>query len=60
MTKEGLTQIVQYLQEKQPEAIEDFGNDRLQLRIDMIERDTFNYCKELLTLNLKESVANKR
>ena len=60
MTKEGLTQIVQYLQEKQPEAIEDFGNDRLQLRIDMIERDTFNYCKELLNLNLKESGANKR
>ena len=55
-----MTQIVQYLQEKQPEAIEDFGNDRLQLRIDMIERDTFNYCKELLNLTLKESGANKR
>ena len=37
-TKEGLTQIVNYLLEKQPEAVEDFGNDRLQIKIDMVER----------------------
>ena len=28
-TKEGLTQIINYLKEKQPDALDDFGNDRL-------------------------------
>lgn len=28
-TKDGLTEIVKYLQDNQPEAVEDFGNDRL-------------------------------
>ena len=60
VTKEGLTQIVNYLQEKQPEAVDDFGNDRLQLRIDFIEREAFNYCREILQVNQKESSANKR
>lgn len=59
VTKEGLTQIVNYLKVKQPEALEDFGNDRLQIRIDMIEREAFNQCRELLTLNIKEA-PNKR
>lgn len=60
MTKEGLTQIINYLKEKQPDALEDLGNDKLQLRIDMIEREAFNHCKELLALNSKESIPNKR
>ena len=29
VTKEGLTQIVNLLKEKQPDALEDYGNDRL-------------------------------
>jgi hypothetical protein len=60
ITKEGLTQIVNYLKEKQPDALEDYGNDKLQIRIDLIEREAFNQCKELLALNTKESVPNKR
>lgn len=40
-TKEGLTQIMNYLLEKQPEAVEDFGNDRLQIKVDMIEKAAF-------------------
>jgi hypothetical protein len=59
VTKEGLTQIVNYLLEKQPEAIDDFGNDRLQIKIDMIEREAFDHCKEMLNINLKE-MPNKR
>ncbi|TNV81063.1 hypothetical protein FGO68_gene5251 [Halteria grandinella] len=60
ITKEGLTQIVNYLKEKQPDALDDFGNDKLQIRIDLIEREAFNHCKELLALNIKETVPNKR
>jgi hypothetical protein len=59
VTKEGLTQIVNYLLEKQPEAIDDCGNDRLQIKIDMIEREAFDYCKEMMNVNLKE-MPNKR
>ena len=40
-TKDGLTNIVNYLLEKQPEAVEDYGNDRLQIKVDMIEKKPF-------------------
>jgi hypothetical protein len=50
-TKEGLTEIVKYLQEKQPEAVADFENDRLQIKIDMIEREAFNHCRDILNHN---------
>ena len=48
VSKEGLTMIVEYLSEKQPEAIEDIGNDRLSIKVDAIERQQFDYCKDLL------------
>ena len=59
-TKEGLTQIINYLKEKQPDALEDFGNDRLQLRIDLIEREAFNQCRELLNLTVKEGPGKRQ
>ncbi len=58
-TKDGLTEIVKYLADNQPEALEDFGNDRLQIKIDAIERPAFDHCKDLLNHNLKEA-PNKR
>ncbi|CDW88115.1 bromodomain containing protein [Stylonychia lemnae] len=58
-TKDGLTNIVNYLLEKQPEAVEDYGNDRLQIKVDMIEKQAFQYCKDVLNQNLKEA-PNKR
>jgi hypothetical protein len=60
LTKEGLTQIVNYLKEKQPEALEDFGNDRLQIKVDMIEREAMDWCKEVVELNSKETVKRQR
>lgn len=54
-TKDGLTQIVNYLLEKQPEAVEDYGNDRLQIKVDLIEKQAFTYCKDMLTQNIKEA-----
>eukprot|EP00349_Pseudokeronopsis_sp_Brazil_P002045 CAMPEP_0202962554 /NCGR_PEP_ID=MMETSP1396-20130829/6669_1 /ASSEMBLY_ACC=CAM_ASM_000872 /TAXON_ID= /ORGANISM="Pseudokeronopsis sp., Strain Brazil" /LENGTH=143 /DNA_ID=CAMNT_0049683235 /DNA_START=299 /DNA_END=726 /DNA_ORIENTATION=- len=47
ITKEGLTEIVNYLKEKQPEAVEDLGNDRLHLKIDMIEKAQFTHCMDI-------------
>lgn len=58
-TKEGLTKIVKYLQEHQPEAIQDFENDRIQIKIDVIEREIFNECRDVLTHSQKEA-PNKR
>ena len=60
VTKEGLTQIINYLKEKQPDAIDDLGNDRLQIKIDMIEREAFNHCKEILNLNIKEAPSKRQ
>lgn len=48
VSKEGLTQIVKIVQELQPQALDDYGNNRLQLKIDMIERDAFLKCREIL------------
>jgi hypothetical protein len=31
----------------------------LQIRIDLIEREAFNHCREILAINVKEA-ANKR
>ena len=59
-TKEGLTQIIKHLEEKQPEALEDFGNDRLQVKVDVIEREAFNYCKEVLGRSLKEASSKRQ
>lgn len=59
-TKEGLTQVMNYLLEKQPEAVEDYGNDRLQVKIDVIEKEIFNYCKDLLANNVKEQPQKKQ
>jgi hypothetical protein len=60
VSKEGLTQIVNYLKEKQPDALEDFGNDRLQLKIDAIEREAFNHCREIINLNVKEAPGKRQ
>lgn len=49
-----------YLLEKQADAVEDFGNDRLQIKIDVMEREAFDHCKELLNMNIKECGPNKR
>lgn len=59
-TKEGLTQVMNYLLEKQPEAVEDYGNDRLQVKIDVIEKEVFGYCKDLLANNVKEQPQKKQ
>lgn len=49
--KDGLTKIIKIVQELQPQALDDYGNNRLQLKIDMIERPAFLKCREVLNLS---------
>ena len=44
-----LTAIVKLVIELQPQAIDDFGNSRVQLKIDMIEKEAFLKCQALIT-----------
>ena len=43
-----LTAIIKLVIEIQPQAIDDFGNSRVQLKIDMIEKEAFTKCQELM------------
>lgn len=45
------TDIINLLTEIQPAAIDDYGNSRLQLKIDMIERDAYLKCTQILLDN---------
>ena len=47
-TKEQITQIIKLMGELQPQALDDYGNSRVQLKIDMIEKDAFLKCKEIM------------
>ena len=55
-SREGLTEVVKILQEKCPTAIEDYGNDRLQIKVDLIERPSFDICLEIINENIKENL----
>ena len=52
-TKEALTQVMNYLQEHQPEVVDDLGHEKFQVKIDFIERQAFEHCKEVLSLNVQ-------
>ena len=45
--------MIKIMIDLQPQALDDYGNSRLQLKIDMIERDAFEKCREILNQNLK-------
>ena len=45
--------MIKIMIEMQPQALDDYGNSRLQLKIDMIEREAFEKCREILNQNLK-------
>ena len=40
-SKECLTEITKLILDLQPQAFDDFGNSRVQLKIDMVERDAY-------------------
>ena len=46
--REVVTQIIKLLTEIQPQGIDDYGNSRVQLKIDMIEKDAYLKCLEIL------------
>mmetsp|Transcript_6191 Transcript_6191/g.10027 ORF Transcript_6191/g.10027 Transcript_6191/m.10027 type:complete len:153 (-) Transcript_6191:239-697(-) len=43
-SQECLTQIIKFLIEHQPMAVDDFGHNRAQVKVDMVERDVFTKC----------------
>lgn len=46
-SKECLTEITKHLIEEQPSCIDDYGNSRVQLKVDLIEREAFLKCHEI-------------
>ena len=46
-SKECLTQIIKIVTEMQPTALDDYGNSRVQLKIDMVEREVYLKCIEV-------------
>lgn len=52
LTNEGLTQMVQHIQTLLPQSISDLENDRIQIKVDDFDKDTFvkvsEYIDELL------------
>lgn len=48
LTNEGLAAFVRLLQKECPQACEDLEGDRLQIRVDNIDRKTFGNALELI------------
>jgi hypothetical protein len=48
LSKECLTEIIKTIQDTCPQAVEDFRNSRIQLKIDMIERDAYLKSLEIM------------
>lgn len=52
LTNEGLTQMVQHIQSLLPQSISDLENDKIQIKIDDFDRETFSkmtdYIEELI------------
>ena len=46
LSNEGLTQVVKIILKNCPEGIEDIDNDKLQIKIDFLNYNTFNLIKE--------------
>ena len=47
-SRECLTDVTKLIIEQQPLAVDDFGNNRYQLKVDMIERDVFEKCIKIM------------
>lgn len=56
--RDALTAIVKLVTEIQPQAIDDYGNSRVQLKIDMIEKEAFNKCQSLLQEGQQQSMCH--
>jgi type III secretory pathway lipoprotein EscJ len=41
LTNEGLTQMVQHIQTLIPQSISDLENDKIQIKVDDFDKDTF-------------------
>ena len=52
LTNEGLTQMVQHIQSLIPNSISDLENDKIQIKVDDFDRETFakitEYVEELI------------
>ena len=47
-SREQLTAIIKVFQEEQSEVVEDLGQDKLQIRLDALELDTYIKCQQIL------------
>lgn len=48
LTNEGLTKMVEHIQSLLPQSITDMENDRIQIKVDDFDKDTFSKVSEFI------------
>lgn len=48
LTNEGLTQMVQHIQTLLPQSISDLENDKIQIKVDDFDKETFSKLSEFV------------
>ena len=48
LTNEGLTKMVEHIQSLLPQSISDLENDRIQIKVDDFDKDTFSKVSEFI------------
>ena len=48
LTNEGLTKMVEHIQTLLPQSISDLENDRIQIKVDDFDKDTFSKISEFI------------
>lgn len=48
LTNEGLTQMVQHIQSLLPQSISDLENDKIQIKVDDFDKETFGKVTEFI------------
>lgn len=48
LTNEGLTKMVEHIQGLLPQSITDMENDRIQIKVDDFDKDTFSKVSEFI------------
>ncbi len=60
LTNEGLTQMVQHIQTLIPTSISDMENDKIQIKVDDFDRETFGKIQEYVEELIINEQPNKR
>ena len=60
LTNEGLTQMVQHIQTLIPQSVSDLENDKIQIKIDDFDKETFKKVTEFIEELIINDMPSKR